>query len=132
MAFNSTDPTTLGMFRAEAAIVKGQIVKITAAGLIAPCTAITDKPIGVAIEGTDTTKVPTSTQPQGIGVQYSGVAKVKSSAALAVGAIVATSTGALAQASATTQYPIGQVVEASTAANEFCSVLLRINNTPQA
>jgi len=101
---------------ADATITAFTFVKLASLTNVTPCSAITDIVYGVAQNAASAGEVVT--------VKVSGESKVVAAAALALDAIVGTSTGATAQALASTQYPRGKVVEASGATADSCVIQL--------
>lgn len=129
MAFSSIDPVTFSA-PAAAAIARYTAVKLTTAGLATPCTAITDIPVGIALEDISADE---ATAGKAVPIQFAGIAKFKNNGvAKNAGVKVATSTGALAQAAVTTQHPIGVTVATAGATAELVPVLLQISLTALA
>lgn len=117
MAWESGPSVKLPGFTAAADLSTAQYkwVKITGAGVVNLCTAVTDIPCGVL------QNAPRSGEAAEITAL--GVSKIVSSAGLAVNALIGTTTGSLAVAKTVgtdvTHYVGGKVIVASANANEL-------------
>lgn len=109
----------VGSFTAAAAIGKGVLVKLSAAGTV-DIAALGENPIGVAEE-------PAFAAGDRIAVRYrsaAGTIKCKASGAFAVGAVVyGRAAGLIDDISTTSAIKIGTALEAATAANDLVEVL---------
>lgn len=123
-------PQTSMSFEAAADLSAKQFyfVKMATGGKVDVCSGATDKPIGVL------QNKPTSGQ--SATVCLSGVTKVSSDAALAVGVLIGTSADGQADAKTpgtdTTEYICGQVILASGAAAELASAFINCANIGRA
>ena len=111
-----------GIFTASADLSGKQFyfVKLSGAGTVTVCAAATDVPIGVL------QNKPTSGQ--AAEVMMLGISKVSSDAALSRGNLIGTSGDGQADAKTpgtdTTEYVVGQVIEASTAAGGLATAAI--------
>ena len=103
-------------------------VKLSSAGTVTVCAAATDVPIGVL------QNKPTSGQ--AAEVMMLGISKVSSDAALSRGNLIGTSGDGQADAKTpgtdTTEYVVGQVIEASTAAGGLATAAINCLNPVRA
>jgi len=119
-----------GIFTASADLSGKQFyfVKISGAGTVTVCAAATDVPIGVL------QNKPTSGQ--AAEVMMLGITKVSSDAALSRGNLIGTSGDGQADAKTpgtdTTEYVVGQVIEASTAAGGLATAAINCLNPVRA
>lgn len=99
-------------------------VKVSGAGTVTVCAAVTDVPIGIL------QNAPTSGK--AAEVMISGISKVNSDAALSRGNLIGTAAdGQLAAYTAgtdTTKYIVGQVIEASANAAELATAVINFAN----
>ena len=119
-----------GIFTASADLSGKQFyfVKLSGAGTVTVCAAATDVPIGVL------QNKPTSGQ--AAEVMMLGISKVSSDAALSRGNLIGTSGDGQADAKTpgtdTTEYVVGQVIEASTAAGGLATAVINCANLARA
>ncbi|MCA9898496.1 MAG: hypothetical protein KC433_09920 [Anaerolineales bacterium] len=119
-----------GIFTASADLSGKQFyfVKLSGAGTVTVCAAATDVPIGVL------QNKPTSGQ--AAEVMMLGISKVSSDAALSRGNLIGTSGDGQADAKTpgtdTTEYVVGQVIEASTAAGGLATAAINCLNPVRA
>lgn len=103
-------------------------VKISGAGTVTVCSAVTDVPVGIL------QNAPTS----GLAAEVCvvGITKVNSDAALSRGNLIGTSSdgqlAAYTPGTDTTKYVIGQVIQASGAAGEYAVALVNCCNPGRA
>jgi len=106
MAYDSTSGAVDLTVSAAADLSAKQyhIVKLTADNTINLCDGVDDVPLGVL-----------QNKPGAAGraavVRIAGISKLEAGASLSAGAIVATSTGAKAQAAVSTQHVLGQLID---------------------
>ena len=103
-------------------------VKLSAANTVDVCSGATDKPIGVLQNTPD--------NGDAAEVCWCGVTKVSADAALTVGLLIGTSADGQADAKTpgtdTTEYVVGQVIEATTAAAGLATALINCANPHRA
>lgn len=123
MAINSTDSVTLSA-PAGAQITRFRFVKFNAAGEVIPVAAVTDIPVGVALESVNADEAAAK---KAVTIQIGGIAKVENagSAIATSGTIVAASANGRLQTGVATQYPMGITIAPVGATAELASVLLR-------
>jgi hypothetical protein len=92
-----------------------RFVKFDSSGNVVRCSGATDKPVGILQNEPD--------EGQTAEVQVAGVSKLHTLVDLDAGDIIATSTAGNGQEAVSTQYPMGLVVDGTTASG-ICSVLL--------
>lgn len=109
-------------FKAGGTIVKNRLVKLdSTAGQVIACTAITDVPVGVALEAASSGDT--------VAVQTQGVAMVVASGVVALGAQVmptASGAGKCITAAGATAQSVGVALAAAAADLDEIPVLLRI------
>ena len=103
-------------------------VELDSSGDVGACNAATDKPAGVLLNK------PTSGQTAEVGVV--GIFKVNSDAALSIGDLIGTSADGQADAKTpgtdTTEYVVGRVLEATTAAGGLATAMINCLNPHRA
>jgi hypothetical protein len=108
-------------YKCSAAIAKLRFVLLSGDQTVGPCTAITDRVLGVS-------KVAVSTAEAAAGkataVQVVGVAWVEAAAGITRGDLVGPSTDGRAQTLASTQFPCGVALKAAANAGDWIPVLL--------
>lgn len=128
MAYEYTDQTKISLpAGADLSAKQYCLVKLSGTGVVA-CSAVTDVPIGVL------QNAPTSGKTAEIAI--AGISKIKVGAAISAGTLIGTTTAGLALAltpgTDTTKYIIGQIVTASSAANDIVTATINALNPSRA
>lgn len=107
-------------FIASGTINRWRFVELTAAETVAQCNAITDRPVGVAVES--------AADGEAVSVYLlnrGGILPIEADAAISANAQIGTSTDGQAQTAVTTQFPVGVALEAAGGAGEVIPFLVR-------
>lgn len=108
---------------------RGKFFKLDSSGNIVVCAGATDKPIGVLLSGVGAVGATAE-----IGIL--GIFKVQADAALAIGDLIGTSADGQADAKTpgtdTTEYVVGRVLEATTAAAGMATAMINCLNPHRA
>lgn len=112
-------------FTAEAAITLNRFVELGAsANGVAPVNAITDRPIGIAVESADPA--------EGVSavsvwlLNEGGIVPIEAAAAINFGAEIAPSANGRGQTAVATQFPCGVALAAAGGAGEIIPMLVRV------
>jgi len=108
-------------YQASAAITKLRFVVLTGDQTVGPCSAITDKALGVARVDISTAE---ATAGKSVAVQVLGVAWMECAAAITRGNFVGPATDGRAQTAVSTQFVRGMALKTTANAGEWLPVLL--------
>jgi predicted RecA/RadA family phage recombinase len=108
-------------FAPSAAINIYRLVKLTATDTVTQCTAVTDKPIGVALEEITAGDVTNGRQ---VSVALFGASRVIAGAAIAAGATVGPDAQGRAITATATNFATGMAIQSAAAAGDHVDIIL--------
>lgn len=108
-------------FTPGGAITKYRLVKISATDTVVQCTAVTDKPVGVAMEDISAQDVTDGRQ---VAVSLFGVSRAIAGAAITAGATVGPDASGRVIAATATNFAIGMAVQSASTAGDHVDIMV--------
>ena len=114
-------------FEAQVAVVHNRFVKLgTVGNSVTPCTAITDRAIGIAVESADPAAGNAAASVWLLN--EGGIVPIEAAAAIALGAKIAPSVNGRGQTAVATNFACGVALVASTAAGQVIPMLVAVDD----